>query len=105
MEMRINNDMLDKLIENEGTVDGINIPNATGVLRLALDLKEARNKIKALERRAEEEVYCNDCGEMIDSEKAGCQNPHCGETPEQRRIRELEEDTARASLPHNTFGD
>lgn len=40
--MRIPNNLLDNLIENEGTVDGINVPNITGILRLALDLRDAR---------------------------------------------------------------
>ena len=46
--MRIKGDQLAKLIANEGTSDGINPVSATGVLRLALDLQEAREEIEKL---------------------------------------------------------
>lgn len=46
--MRVTDDMLDRIIANEGTVDGMTVPNATGVLRLALDLRDARADIRRL---------------------------------------------------------
>lgn len=58
MRKRISDSALDSLIDNEGTVDGINVPNATGILRLALDLRDVRQELKAIEteiERAEKE--------------------------------------------------
>lgn len=46
--MHITDSMLDRIIDNEGTVDGLTVPNATGVLRLALDLRDAREDIRRL---------------------------------------------------------
>lgn len=46
---RITDDLMKKLIAQEGTVDGITPPNATGVLRLALDLQDARRRVRELE--------------------------------------------------------
>jgi hypothetical protein len=40
--MRIPDSLLNQIIQNEGTVDGANPPNACGALRLALDLRDAR---------------------------------------------------------------
>jgi hypothetical protein len=40
-----------------------------------------------------EEWYCDECGVQIDSARAGCQNPHCGETPHERRLRLLREES------------
>ena len=37
------------------------------------------------------EIDPEDRGELIDSASAGCANPHCGETPDQKRLRELAE--------------
>lgn len=50
MRKRISDEMLDKLIENEGTVDGLNVPSVTGVLRLALDLRDARRELSRAEK-------------------------------------------------------
>ena len=58
MRKRISDSALDSLIDNEGTVDGINVPNVTGILRLALDLRNARQELNAIEteiERAEKE--------------------------------------------------
>lgn len=46
---------------------------------------------RAAQEADPEEWYCEDCGELIDSASAGCQNPNCGETPQERRLRELAE--------------
>ncbi len=46
--MRISNERIEELIKDKGTSDGINAVNSTGVLRLALELKEAREQIELL---------------------------------------------------------
>lgn len=43
MRKRVPDEMLERLVENDGTVDGLSAPSATGSLRLALDLREARS--------------------------------------------------------------
>lgn len=35
--------------------------------------------------------YCNECGDLIDGAVKGCENPHCGETPDEKRLRESAE--------------
>lgn len=47
---RVTNDVLAELIENDGCRRGHVAPiNATGIVRLALDLQDARARIKELE--------------------------------------------------------
>jgi hypothetical protein len=42
---------------------------------------------------------CDECGELINSVSEGCLNPHCGETPHERAIREsVEEDAENESM-------
>ena len=43
---RISDELLDTLIDNGGTTDGVHVPNVTGILRLALDLRDARAALK-----------------------------------------------------------
>lgn len=43
---------------------------------------------------ASDDWYCNDCGELIDSARRGCVNPHCGETPHEKQLREAQEAVA-----------
>ncbi len=50
--MRIINETLDEIIEHKGEIKHGPL-NSTGVLRLALDLREARERISALERHIE----------------------------------------------------
>lgn len=52
---------------------------------------------RAAQEADPEEWYCEDCGELIDSASAGCHNPNCGETPQERRLRELAEISPQAS--------
>lgn len=48
---RVNDDVLDELIENDGCRRGSVVPiNSLGVVRLALDLQDARARISDLER-------------------------------------------------------
>jgi hypothetical protein len=48
--MRVTNDVLDEIIENDGCRRGSVTPiNSTGVVRLALDLQEARRQIADLQ--------------------------------------------------------
>jgi hypothetical protein len=57
--MRIDNAKLDTLIKNEGTSDGaLKLVNPIGVLRLALDLKEAREEIAKLKSEVIGNVGC-----------------------------------------------
>ena len=53
MRKRIDDETLDRLIDHEGTVDGLNVPNVTGILRLALDLRDARRELARM--RADKE--------------------------------------------------
>lgn len=48
MRKRVSDEGLDRLIENDGTVDGFSAPSATGALRLALDLREARSALASV---------------------------------------------------------
>lgn len=54
--MRVSDQDLKNLIQNDGMVRPGTLPNAMGVLRLALDLQEARQKIEELEERLEEQL-------------------------------------------------
>lgn len=47
---RVSDDVLEELIANDGCRSGSTVPiNSTGVVRLALDLQEARRRIADLE--------------------------------------------------------
>jgi hypothetical protein len=53
---RINDERLAKLIKDEGTADGINTINNTGIVRLCLDLQDARKECKKLKKELSEYV-------------------------------------------------
>ena len=46
--MRVSENTLNILIKNNGLINGINPPSIDGIVRLALDLKEAREENKKL---------------------------------------------------------
>ena len=60
--MRILDKLVQEIIDNEGTVDGLNPVNSTGVVRLALDLKEARKALKLLKEIHEHFVEAENAG-------------------------------------------
>jgi len=55
MRTRVKSKYLDELIENEGELQSGPI-NTMGILRLALDLRDAREKVQQLEKQLQQEV-------------------------------------------------
>ena len=79
--MRISNEMLDKLIENEGFLSGSPPPgSSTTILRLALDLREAR---AALEQAWDAGWNARNLYALIPPPPSGHPNPYAKPAEEQ----------------------